>query len=199
MNNDAYLVTANSASTNWFGAIGAWTDFGGGIPGYPNTGIKSGFMDLYLRVDNVCPMYKDCYYFNETGYCEIPSGVFKCFDNDVFTISFWIKDEDANRSIYFGNYSAAPNFNIEKKDDGNLRYYQSRNDGIKDIALFAIPKSKWTLVTLTVNSGTLKAYKNGTLSSTTSIGTKSSSSYANTIFRIGSDTRSDTTRFKGYM
>ena len=49
--NQTYIVIANANSGNWFGAIGAWGEYNGGIPGYPNTTVTTGYMDLYLRVD----------------------------------------------------------------------------------------------------------------------------------------------------
>ena len=52
-NSNTYLVIANVYNGNWFGAFGAWTNYNGGIPGFPSTAITTGYMDLYLRVDNV--------------------------------------------------------------------------------------------------------------------------------------------------
>ena len=52
MNSSTYLVVANSNSGNWFGATGSWTAHNGGIPGYPSTTITSGFVNLYIRIDN---------------------------------------------------------------------------------------------------------------------------------------------------
>lgn len=51
LNSNTYLVVANQNNGNWFGAIGAWSEYQGGIPGYPNTAITTGYMDLYLRID----------------------------------------------------------------------------------------------------------------------------------------------------
>ena len=51
MNSSSYLNIANVTSSNWYGAIGSWTVYQGGIPGYPNTVITTGYMDLYLRID----------------------------------------------------------------------------------------------------------------------------------------------------
>ena len=45
-----YLNIANSASGNWYGAIGCWTEYNGGVPGYPNRTVKNGIKDLYIRV-----------------------------------------------------------------------------------------------------------------------------------------------------
>lgn len=63
-NNKAFFTIANNANTNWYGAFGSWTPYEGGTPGYPNTVVKSGYMDLYVRVsDNEIITIKD-----DSGY-----------------------------------------------------------------------------------------------------------------------------------
>lgn len=51
-NSRSYFVTNNGTSGNWWGAIGCWTDYSTSIPGYAQTAISTGYIDLYLRVDN---------------------------------------------------------------------------------------------------------------------------------------------------
>ena len=46
------MVIANSNSSNWYGAAGIWTAYQNGIPWYPNTTITTGYMDIYIRIDN---------------------------------------------------------------------------------------------------------------------------------------------------
>lgn len=48
---NSWLVCNNSTSGNWFGALGCWNAYNGGIPGYDAT-ITTGYMDLYLRIDS---------------------------------------------------------------------------------------------------------------------------------------------------
>ena len=48
-----YICASDARSTNWFGAVGCYTIFNNGIPGYASATITTGFMDLYLRVDNI--------------------------------------------------------------------------------------------------------------------------------------------------
>lgn len=51
-NSSAYLVTDNNTNgSNWFGAVGSWSAYGGGIPSYPDSAVTSGYMDLYIRVN----------------------------------------------------------------------------------------------------------------------------------------------------
>ena len=52
LNSSTFFCINNSSNGNWFGAIGSWSTYQGGIPGYPNTAVTSGYMDLYLRLDN---------------------------------------------------------------------------------------------------------------------------------------------------
>lgn len=47
-----YICTSNARSTDWFGAVGCYTLHISGVPGYAGVTITTGFMDLYLRVDN---------------------------------------------------------------------------------------------------------------------------------------------------
>ena len=51
MNSSSRMNIANTTSSNWFGAIGSWTVYNNGFPGYPNTTITTGYLDLYVRVD----------------------------------------------------------------------------------------------------------------------------------------------------
>jgi hypothetical protein len=46
-----YFCANNGTKGNWWGAIGTWQLHQEGIPGW-TTIIKSGYQDLYLRVDN---------------------------------------------------------------------------------------------------------------------------------------------------
>lgn len=52
-NDSAYLVCDYNNSSLWFGAIGAWTTYKGGIPAYGSeSAITTGYIDVYVRVDN---------------------------------------------------------------------------------------------------------------------------------------------------
>ena len=48
----SYVVANNATNGNWWGAIGCWSNYSTGIPGYGQTPITTGYMDLYLRIDN---------------------------------------------------------------------------------------------------------------------------------------------------
>lgn len=54
----SYYVCNNNSSSNWFGAVGAfyyWNNTADrvDIPGYNGVGISTGYLDLYIRIDNV--------------------------------------------------------------------------------------------------------------------------------------------------
>lgn len=51
LNSSTYFCIVNGTKGNWFGAIGAWSTYSSGIPGYPNTAITTGYLDLYLKVN----------------------------------------------------------------------------------------------------------------------------------------------------
>lgn len=52
LNNNTYLCCNNGTSGNWFGAFGCWNVWNEGLPGYGGSAVTTGYMDLYLRIDN---------------------------------------------------------------------------------------------------------------------------------------------------
>ena len=52
LNNNSYFVANNSNKGNWYGAIGCWNVYNSGIPAYGGGAVTTGYLDLYLRVDN---------------------------------------------------------------------------------------------------------------------------------------------------
>ena len=61
-NSNAHLCIANATKGNWYGAFGSWTAYQNGTPGYPNTVVTTGYMDLYVRV------YDDIVIVDCSGY-----------------------------------------------------------------------------------------------------------------------------------
>lgn len=53
INSNTYLCTNNGANGNWWGAVGAWNAHGGGIPAWASVVVKTGYVDVYLRIDNI--------------------------------------------------------------------------------------------------------------------------------------------------
>ena len=52
LNSNTYIVCANGTKGNWFCALGCWSVWNNGLPGYNGKAITTGYIDLYLRVDN---------------------------------------------------------------------------------------------------------------------------------------------------
>ena len=48
-----FFSIANNSNTTWYGATGSWTAYQGGIPGYPNSVITTGCVDIYIRIDSL--------------------------------------------------------------------------------------------------------------------------------------------------
>ena len=58
-NSNLHMCIANSSNGNWYGGIGAAAAYNGGIPGYPNTTVTTGYIDLYMRVYNGTKIIKN--------------------------------------------------------------------------------------------------------------------------------------------
>lgn len=59
------IAQATSSSSSWWGGIGAWTAYNGGIPGFSAANgvndtetVKTGYIDLYLRIDTNAQLTK---------------------------------------------------------------------------------------------------------------------------------------------
>ena len=53
-NSNTYYSANSGSSSSWWGAIGSWSEHQGGIPAYNDVVVKDGgYLDLYIRIDNV--------------------------------------------------------------------------------------------------------------------------------------------------
>lgn len=52
INSSTYMAITNTSNGNWFGATGCWGTYNGGIPGFPNTTVTTGCIDMFIRIDN---------------------------------------------------------------------------------------------------------------------------------------------------
>lgn len=51
MNGSARMCIANTNSSNWYGALGSWSPYQTNqVPGFPNSNISTGYIDLYIRI-----------------------------------------------------------------------------------------------------------------------------------------------------
>lgn len=54
-----HMCIANASNGNWYGGIGVASAYNGGIPGYPNTTVTTGCIDLYIRIDTPTKILKE--------------------------------------------------------------------------------------------------------------------------------------------
>lgn len=136
-------------------------------------------------------------FINNTSGIKINNNSFSSILNLDFTFSFWIKSNDQGRSIYFGNYSKNPAFNIEKKDNNSLRLYWNGSPDI-EFSNTTITNNEWVFITIVkFSTGTIKAYLNGVEKAATGYGFTSQS--FSSPWYIGRDSRGDNTAYLGNM
>lgn len=52
LNSSTYLCCANTTKGNWFGALGSWSKWNGGIPGFCGQPVTTGVLQVFVRIDN---------------------------------------------------------------------------------------------------------------------------------------------------
>ena len=137
-------------------------------------------------------------FINNISGIKINNNSFSSILNLDFTFSFWIKSNDqGSRSIYFGNYSKNPAFNIEKKDNNSLRLYWNGSPDI-EFSNTTITNNEWVFITIVkFSTGTIKAYLNGVEKAAKGYGFTSQS--FSSPWYIGRDSRGDNTAYLGNM
>ena len=163
--------------------------------GYGNNGIRNGNISTSLS----SPRYGMCTVFDgSSSYINITSNIFPIVLNNPFTISMWIYNSDSgDRSILFGNYGLTGSFfNIEKTNGEKVRFYWNGNPDIT-LSNTSLVVNAFTHLVVTCNGSTVKGYINGALTDTKSTTLNGSIPSTATNFRIGSDSRTGATMFKG--
>lgn len=61
-NNKSYILCSDGNASDYWCDIGGWTAYQGGIPGYNQKVITTGYIDLYLRIDNLPVLSKASIY-----------------------------------------------------------------------------------------------------------------------------------------
>ncbi len=69
LNSNTYLSANNTRSGSWWSATGSWTQYSGGIPGYAGQIVSSGYLDLYLRIDNITSAKPTVAKMSKSGLC----------------------------------------------------------------------------------------------------------------------------------
>lgn len=144
-----------------------------------------------------------CYSFNgSTSYISLSgSKLFQIFTGGTqqFSITMWVYHADATRGILFGDYSTsgAINFNIELSTSHGIRFYWAGSPDTSP-SNATVAASEWTHVALTYNGTKIQSYINGVAKGSWSgtLGTKNKTSGE---FRLGRDSRSDSTAFNGKL
>lgn len=118
-------------------------------------------------------------------------------NNGIFTISFWVKhDVSSNREIYFGNFDASADFNLERTAGNVLRFYWNASPDLTMTGT-TMSDTNWHHVVVIRNGSSVKGYIDGVLKYD---GTATISSLSfDGSFRIGRDTRTGSTAFGGGM
>jgi hypothetical protein len=57
VSNNTWLAMNNGTNNNWYGAVGCWSSWNGGITGWASKAssdaITTGSVDIYVRIDNI--------------------------------------------------------------------------------------------------------------------------------------------------
>lgn len=220
-NSNTHMVIANATNGNWYGAIGSWTAHSGGIPGYPNTTITSGYMDLYVKISDyqnniiydssgfnnngtihgtlttISPTnakYNASTYFNGSSYISAP---FIPTNNDSnFSISAWFYDTNTSTSAgQNAFYGSENNYNASISLEPS-RFFLYNSSGTAYVGNYTSTRNVWRHIVIVNDKITkkLKLYINGSfISDVTTNGTI----YNNSILDIGG--RQSTAHYIGYM
>ena len=182
LNSNTHMVIANSNSGNWYGATGSWTAYNGGIPGYPNTTITTGYMDLYARVDdldlskvydisgfnndgkivgtfsltNTTKRYDRTLQFNGTDACIIVPYNATCPTN-IFTVNLWFKKDALGSKSYETLFGGPSGFEMDTRSGSSttLTLYMASTRGGTLWSSFNL--NTWYMVTM-VRDGTNEFY-----------------------------------------
>jgi len=191
-NSGTRMVIANSNSGNWYGAAGSWSAYNGGIPGYPNTTITTGYIDIYIRVDNLnstiydssgycnnaqsngsigltystdSPKYKVATVFASGARIATSVSASTFMPKDTITVSIWFKSSAAaNRFI---SCTEGGGFNFES-NSGNIRFVsyiagQGYAYANSSTTWSSVSDNNWHMITATNDRQTIKIYLDGTL------------------------------------
>lgn len=163
--------------------------------GYGNHGVRNG----NITISTSTPRYEYSTTFDgSSSFIDITSTVFPPVFNGAFTISMWVYNSDSgDRSILFGNYNlGGTSFNIEKTTAEKVRFYWNANPDVT-FANSVLTANAFTHLVITRNGNTVKCYINGALKDTSTTTLSTTITSATTNFRIGSDSRTGSTMFKG--
>ena len=139
--------TGNCVFSNknaWWCALGCWTAYQGGIPGFENV-VKTGYMDLYVRADKggIPNEYIELEYIESTGASYFNTGEkFNC-ESDECKVIFKGNDT-ANNGMIFAS-SGGKYFWFYYYSNQGIRVYADNGNGQQGIAGIASDLNKHTM------------------------------------------------------
>lgn len=163
--------------------------------GYNNHGTGNGS----LAVSTSTSRYSYSTVFDGSStYIDINNAMFPAILNESFTLSMWIYNSDSgDRSILFGNYGLTGSFfNIEKTTAEKVRFYWNASPDIT-LANTLLTANEFSHLVITKSGSTVKGYINGVLKDTSTTALSGTIPSTATNFRIGADSRTGSTMFKG--
>ena len=189
-NNKTYLCIANNSSSSWYGALGCWTAYQGGIPGYPTTIITSGYIDLYVRVDELFNKIYDCSGYNNNGIINgnlsisslspknnntlLFNGIDACIKvpynqinpSGIFTLNLWFKKDGLGSKGYETLFGGPSGFEMDTRSGSSstLSLYMASTHGGNVFSPFNL--GQWYMVTMVRNGTNELYYVNGELKKT---------------------------------
>ena len=163
--------------------------------GYNNHGTRNG----NITVSASTPRYSYSTVFDgSSAYIDINSAIFPVILNESFTLSMWVYNSDSgDRSILFGNYGLTGSFfNIEKTTAEKVRFYWNASPDVT-LSNTSLTVNEFSHLVITKSGNTVKSYINGVLKDTSTTTLSGSIPATATHFRIGADSRTNSTMFKG--
>lgn len=148
-----------------------------------------------------------CAVFNgSNSFISLTSTILNnCFkgSNQEVTIAFWIKHNDTNRAIIFGDYglTGAIGFNLELKasSTSDWRWYWNGSPDQSLGSNVAPADGNWHHCAIVYTGTKLRAYKDGVLAGSELTLTLSSKAKSSGAWYIGRDSRTGATAFNGNL
>jgi hypothetical protein len=192
LNNNTHFVIANKTKGNWFGALGSWTAYNGGTPGFPNNVVTTGYMDLYMRTDVIydvsgyhrdgtligtltmgtdTPKYSKSMTFAAGNNHIVSPTLNTAGIQDSYTIAWWSKSSGMSGKMAWGSYNGN---RLNLYPSGSAFYWNTgdgTNNPIKNGSsnlAFAGFQGAWHHYAMVGDGTTGKLYIDGSLRGTAS-------------------------------
>ena len=218
LNSNTHMCIANASNGNWYGAFGCYTAYSGGIPGYPNTTITSGYMDLYVNVTGLdfateydcsgycnngarignltaaagSPRYSVSTQFASGSHIRVNKRPAEITAKDAITVSLWINPSSWSNPI---SCTEGGGWNFENGSSG-IRFpiyisgvgYKYLDSTITTSSLL----NNWHMLTGTMDANNVKLYLDGVEKTTVVTGSTNGIGYANNYIFIGAEAAGNT-------